>query len=155
MLSPPFLTARLICDNAPAVERAPAGMSFDVFDKGTPALEGKALRRPATVFFSKDKNGPKMDLLLYLPAGAQKPVPVLLNMGFTANSLSVDDAGIKRGEIWNAREKKRVPAAGGRAFGKLPVARFLAEGIGVATVSYGDIDPDFAGGFPSGCGNCT
>ena len=49
----------------------PAGMTFDVFDKGTPAFEGKAIRRQVTVHFS---GGTKMDLLLYLPARAQKPV---------------------------------------------------------------------------------
>jgi hypothetical protein len=131
----------------------PVGMSFDVFDNGTPALDGKAIRRQVTVFFSKDKNGPKMDLLLYLPASAQKPVPVLLNIGFSANSLSVDDPGIKPGEVWNAKEKKRIPAAGTRSFGKLPVTKFLAEGIGVATVYYGDIDPDFLAEFHSACAN--
>jgi len=51
----------------------PAGMSFDVFDKGTPALDGKAIRRQVTVYFSADKAGPKMDLLIYLPADAKKP----------------------------------------------------------------------------------
>jgi hypothetical protein len=128
----------------------PKDMSFDVFDKGTQALDGQAIRRQVTIYFSKDKNGPKMDLLLYLPSGAQKPVPVLLNIGFTANSNTVDDPGVKQGEIWDAREKKRVPASTGRAFGKLPVAKFLAAGIGVATVYYGDIDPDFLGGVSLG-----
>jgi hypothetical protein len=127
----------------------PEGMSFDVFDKGTPALDGKALRKQVTVYFSRDKAGPKMDLLIYLPAGAQKPVPLLLNLSFTANSTAVDDPGIKPGEIWN-REKKRVPAPKGSNFGKLNVAPFLAQGIGVATVYYGDIDPDFQGGLPYG-----
>lgn len=61
----------------------PKNMSFDVFDKGTPALDGKALRRQVTVYFSSDKNGPKMDLLIYLPAAARKPVPLLLNLSFT------------------------------------------------------------------------
>src|SRR6266849_4632568 len=37
----------------------PARMTFDVFDKGTPALDGKALRRQVIVYFSSDKNGPK------------------------------------------------------------------------------------------------
>ena len=37
----------------------PAGMTFDVFDKGTPALDGKALRRQVTVYFTGDKAGPK------------------------------------------------------------------------------------------------
>ena len=125
----------------------PAGTSFDVFDKGTPALDGKATRRQITVYFTKDKAGPKMDLLLYLPAGAQKPVPVLLNIGFSANSNSVDDPGVKPGEIWSATTKKRVPAASGRAFGRLPVAKFLAEGIGVATVYYGGMTPTFSAEF--------
>lgn len=127
----------------------PAGMSFDVFDKGTPALGGKALRRQVTIYFSRDKAGPKMDLLVYLPAGARKPVPVLLNLSFTANSNTVDDPGIKPGEVWG-RDLKRVPASQGRSFGKLDVLPFLASGIGVATVYYGDIDPDFPGGIAYG-----
>jgi hypothetical protein len=127
----------------------PDGMSFDVFDKGTPALEGKAVRRQVTVYFSRDKTGPKMDLLIYLPAGARKPVPLLLNVGFSANSSAVDDPGIKPGEVWG-RDKKKVPAPKGMNFGRLRVEPFLARGIGVATVYYGDIDPDFQGGVPYG-----
>src|SRR5580704_5240109 len=73
----------------------PKDMTFDVFDKGTPALDGKAIRRQVTVYFSADKNGPKMDLLVYLPAEARKPVPLLLNIGFSANSSTVDDPGVK------------------------------------------------------------
>src|SRR5690242_14096771 len=30
----------------------PEDMTFDVFDKGTPALDGKALRKQVTVYFS-------------------------------------------------------------------------------------------------------
>ena len=127
----------------------PDGMSFDVFDKGTAALYGKALRKQVTIYFSRDKTGPKMDLLIYLPAGVRKPVPLLLNLSFTANSSAVDDPGVKPGEIWN-REKQRVSAPKDGRFGKLNVAPFLAEGMGVATVYYGDIDPDFQGGIPYG-----
>ncbi|HEX6626001.1 MAG TPA: hypothetical protein VF064_19950 [Pyrinomonadaceae bacterium] len=127
----------------------PAGMSFDVFDKGTPALGGKALRRQVTVYFSPDKAGPKMDLLVYLPAGARGAVPLLLNLSFTANSNVVDDPGIKPGEVWG-RDRKRTPAPKGTNFGRLDVLPFLASGIGVATVYYGDIDPDFPGGIEHG-----
>jgi hypothetical protein len=127
----------------------PDRMSFEVFDKGTPAIDGKAIRRQVTVYFSDDKSGPKMDLLLYLPAAADKPVPVLLNVSFTANSNVVEDPGVKPGEIWN-REKQRVPASTGRRFGRIDVAPFLAAGFGVATFYYGDVDPDFEGGLPHG-----
>jgi hypothetical protein len=126
----------------------PADMSFDVFDKGSPALDGKAVRRQVTIFFSKDKAGPKMDLLIYLPAGTARPIPLLLNLGFTANSSIADDPGIRRGEIWG-RDKKKI-AAPSMAFGRLNLRPFLEAGIAVASVYYGDIDPDFAGGVQFG-----
>src|ERR1017187_7543337 len=127
----------------------PAAMSFDVFDNGTPALDGKAIRRQVTIYFSADKAGPKMDLLVYVPANAAGPVPVLLNIGFSANSSTVNDPGVKVGDVWG-REKKKVPAGQGMNFGRVNVARLLDAGFGFATVYYGDIDPDFAGGVPLG-----
>ena len=127
----------------------PAGMSFDVFDKGTPAFDGKAVRRQVTIYFSADKAGPKMDLLVYVPANASGPVPLLLNLGFSANSSTVNDAGVKVGEVWG-RDKKKVPASQGANFGRTNVARLLDAGLGFATVYYGDIDPDFLGGVPYG-----
>jgi hypothetical protein len=51
--------------------------------------------------------------------------------------------------VWD-QDKKRVPASQGRAIGKLNPLPFLEQGMGVATVYYGDIDPDFAGGIPYG-----
>jgi hypothetical protein len=127
----------------------PAGLSFDVFDKGTPALGGKAVRRQVTIYFSESKGGPKMDLLLYLPAAAEKPVPLLLNISFAANSNVVDDPGVKEGEIWN-REHERVPASSSRRFGRINVEPFLDAGFGFATFYYGDVDPDFDDGLPHG-----
>ena len=127
----------------------PAAMSFDVFDKGTPALDGKAVRRQVTIYFSADKAGPKMDLLVYVPANATGPVPLLLNLSFSANATTVNDPGVKVGEVWG-RDKKKVPAGQGPNFGRINVARLMDVGFGFATVYYGDIDPDFLGGVPSG-----
>ncbi|MFN7934787.1 MAG: acetylxylan esterase [Bryobacteraceae bacterium] len=123
----------------------PTKMSFDVFDKGTPAFDGKATRRQVTIHFTENKAGPKLDLLLYLPANSTKRVPVLLNIAFTANSNLVDDPGVRSGEVWS-RERKRVPASTARRFGTLKVLPFLEAGIGVATFYYGDVEPDFAAG---------
>ncbi len=127
----------------------PAAMSFDVFDKGTPALDGKAVRRQVTIYFSADKAGPKMDLLVYVPASATGPVPLLLNLSFSANATTVNDPGVKVGEVWG-RDKKKVPAGQGPNFGRINVARLMDAGFGFATVYYGDIDPDFLGGVPNG-----
>lgn len=127
----------------------PKDLRFDVWERGTPALAGKAIRRQVTVHFSRDAAGPKMDLLLYLPAAARGPVPVLLNLGFSANSVTVDDPGVKPGEVWG-RDRKRIPASRGFAFGRVDAGRFLDAGFGFATLYYGDIEPDFAEGLPHG-----
>jgi hypothetical protein len=127
----------------------PAGINFDVFEKAAPAFDGKAVRRQVTVYFSADKAGPKMDILVYVPAASSKPVPLLLNLSFSANSNTVSDPSVKEGEIWGP-DKKKILASKGRAFGKIDVVRLLDAGFGFATIYYGDIDPDFAGGLPYG-----
>jgi hypothetical protein len=90
-----------------------------------------------------------MDLAVYLPAGARKRVPLLLCLNFGANSSSIDDEGIKAGEVWG-RDRKKVPAPRGMGFGRLRVNEILERGFGVAAVYYGDIEPDFPGGAPLG-----
>ncbi len=128
----------------------PAGLNFSVDERATPALDGKALRRQITIYFTADHTGPKMEVLLYIPAGATRPVPVLLNASFTANNLTVADPGVRVGEAWDPKQHKRVPATAGRRIGGLDVAPFLAHGFGVATVNYADIDPDAPGAVASG-----
>ncbi len=126
----------------------PADLHFDVFDKGTPVFEGKAIRKQVTVYFTKDTSH-KMDLLIYLPANAGKPVPLLLLVSFVANNQVVDDAGVKTGDVWT-RDGKRIKADQPGRFPKMDINQFISQGFGVATVYYGDIDPDFKGGLSYG-----
>jgi hypothetical protein len=127
----------------------PKEMTFDVFDKGTPAMGGKAVRKQVTIYFSADKNGPKEDMVIYLPPAATKPVPLLLAINFSPNSAIFDDPEIRLGEMWS-REKKKVPATRGGGLGRMKIDSLLAKGFGVAGIYYGDIDPDFLGGVPLG-----
>ncbi|MGE4587577.1 MAG: hypothetical protein AB7D05_09570, partial [Mangrovibacterium sp.] len=84
-------------------------LTYKVFETGTPAFNGKAIRSQVTLYFTKDTASHKADLLIYLPAGMQKPAPLFLNISFMPNILTVDDPGVRRGMMWN-REGKRVPA---------------------------------------------
>ncbi len=127
----------------------PAAMSFNVFDKGTPAFNGKAIRKQVTVYFTKDTSDHKMNLLIYLPAAAQKPAPLLMNISFAAYNQIIDDTGLRVGDIWN-REGKKIKADKPSVFGKMNVEQFLDAGIGFATVYYGDIEPDFKDGIKYG-----
>lgn len=134
--------------------RAPGGrpreMTFDVFEPGAPAFGGKAIRRQVTIYFTKDRKGPQMDLLIYLPANASGPVPMFLNMSFSANNLAVADPGVKVGKRWDRQSRTQIPAnpvppPGGAARGPrgLRVEQFLDAGIGIATFNKDDLAPDF------------
>jgi hypothetical protein len=132
----------------------PRDISFDVFDRGTPAYGGKALRRQITIHFSKDKSGPRADLLLYLPASAAGRVPVLLNAGFTANNLVVSDPGVQAGWLFDPQTKQRMPATPGKfSFGGIDVLSIIEKGFGIATINYADIDPDALTGLAYGVRN--
>ena len=128
----------------------PADESFEVFDKGTPALNGKAIRKQVRIYLSKDKSGPSIDLVIYLPATAKKPVPMLLSISFGAVQNAVEDPGIVPQTVWDAKTNTSVMPPVGGGFGRLNVEPFLDAGIGVATFYYGDVDPDYAGGFANG-----
>lgn len=123
---------------------------FVVFDKGTPVMNGKAIRKQITLHFTAQPDGPKTDLVVYVPAGVQK-APILLTLNFSANaSVFADDPDVKLSDVWNARDKKRVPADRTRGLGRMKIDALLDAGIGVAGLYYGDIDPDFARGLPHG-----
>ena len=124
-------------------------VSFKVFESGTPVFNGTAIRKQVTIYFTKDTSNYKADLLIYLPSRTKKPVPLFLQISFSPNSLAVKDPGIKPGMLWN-REGKKVPASEGRSFGTLDIEKFISEGIGAATIYYGDIEPDFAQGLKYG-----
>ena len=128
----------------------PAEESFDLFDAGTSALNGKAIRKQVRIRLSKDKTVPSIQLLIYLPAARKSPAAMLLSINFGAVQNAVDDPGIKAEMVWDPKTNMRVTPKEGRRFGHLEVEALLDAGIGVATFYYGDVDPDYPQGFTNG-----
>ncbi|MES2276457.1 MAG: acetylxylan esterase [Bacteroidota bacterium] len=130
----------------------PADMHFNVFDKATPVFGGSTIRKQVTVYFTRDTADYKMDILVYLPAKATKPVPLFLMISFSPNSsMAVDDTGVKQGTMWDKNGKKvPAPKTGLGALNKDLVERFTSQGYGIATIYYGDIEPDFKTGYKYG-----
>jgi hypothetical protein len=128
----------------------PSEESFEVVDKGTPALNGKAIRKQVTIYLNKEKTGPSIDLLIYLPAAAHKPVPMLLSINFGAVQNAVDDPGIKPETVWDPKTNTRIAPSSGHNFGHIDAKALLDAGLGVATFYYGDVDPDYPAGFSNG-----
>ena len=128
----------------------PADESFEMVDPGTPALNGKAIRKQVTIYLDKDKTGPSIDLLIYLPAAATKPVPMFFSINFGAVQNAVDDPGIKSEKTWDPKTNTRVTPPAARGFGHIDAEDLLNAGFGLATFYYGDVDPDYPTGFANG-----
>ena len=131
--------------------QAPKNLSYEMFDVDQHALGGKAIRKQVSINLSARKDGPKEDLLIYIPAGAGKPVPVILSLNFFGNQASANDPAIRLATVWNPKTHERQQApeqSRGRAADA--TEKILARGYAFATLCYQDIEPDFNGGYPHG-----
>ncbi|MBI4877884.1 MAG: acetylxylan esterase [Acidobacteria bacterium] len=129
----------------------PEKMTFELAEIDPRALGGKAVRKQIVGSFSDRTDSPRMGILLYLPAGAKGPVPVFLGLNFGGNHTVNADPGIRLGQVWQKGVKQAaVETARGAAAHSWQVEMILACGYGVASIYYGDIEPDFNGGKPHG-----
>jgi hypothetical protein len=118
----------------------------------TPALNGAALRQQATIRIHSQGRSLDLQLLMYLPNSAtEKPAPTFAILNFLGNHTVADDPGIRprRGELPPAFATAD-DSRGARA-SRFPVEQIVGRGYGVATMWYGDIDPDVDDGFENGC----
>ncbi|WP_317169050.1 glucuronyl esterase domain-containing protein [Poritiphilus flavus] len=108
--------------------------------------------------FSIEKDGNRIQavLLLILP-DRSSPVPVFLGYNFNGNHTIHPDESISLPESWVAnspemgvRENRPSPNSRGKKSSRWAVQQILERGYGLATMYYGDIDPDFDDGFENG-----
>lgn len=124
----------------------------NLFEPSTITRDGKAIRKQITIYLTNDTASHKANLLLYLPADAEGPVPLFLMISFMPNYMTIDDPFIRQGYMWN-REGEKVPVlprSGESNIRGLDIDKFISEGFGVGTIYYGDIEPDFADGIRHG-----
>ena len=138
--------------SAPDIEIEPA---YEVFEESAAALDGKARRKQVRISFTRNGRTLAMDLLLHTPADADGPVPAFLGLNFQGNYTVDDDPAIRVTESWvrnrgGIEDNKADPKLRGTASSRWPLAEIVGAGYGVATIYYGDIDPDFDDGFRNG-----
>ena len=84
------------------VPAKPIKPKFHVRSQDNEALAGKAIRREVVIAFSDQADGPRMDLLIYLPkqAGPEHRVPAFLGLNFNGNQAISPDPGITLSRQW-------------------------------------------------------
>lgn len=134
----------------------PEAMRFVVLSVDKKALGGKATRKEVTVLFSGKEDGPKMDILIYLPNHKPK-APLFLGLNYFGNQTIHKDPEITLSRQWMRASKdfgivdnKATEASRGVRANRWPLEKILERGYGLATIYYGDIDPDFDDGFQNG-----
>ena len=111
------------------------------------AYGGKAVRKRITALFAGKKDGPRMEILLYVPKQVKGPAPVFVGLNFNGNHSVNSEEAVPVNEGWFRGGK--TPARGSEA-SRWVIDLALERGYAVATVYYGDIDPDFDDGFKNG-----
>jgi len=134
----------------------PAKPNYEVVSVEKQALSGKAVRKLVTLYFG-DKAAPRMNLLMYLPAGVKKSTPVFLGLSFNGIHAIANDPGVPLAEQWvrdpaTRTMVKRTAEAStrGSEAQRWQVEKILDAGYGLAVAYYGDVEPDFDGGMKHG-----
>lgn len=126
-------------------------LDFDVLEEDYDAHDGKAIRKQVAIKVTVGQQELSIGLLIFLPPSARtRPVPVFSLLNFCGNhSIHADPSiilstGYLEPEFFPAENHRGAQAS------RFPIDRILAQGYGVVTAYYGDIDPDFHDNFQNG-----
>jgi hypothetical protein len=139
----------------------PQRMDFEVFDRDTQALGGKATRVQIAIH-PGGAGGPRIDLLVYLPNGKDKPMPAVIGLNFWGNHAIHKDPGIRITESWveeragryvdltGVENHRATDATRGVNSSQWPVEEIISRGYALATIYREDIAADHEPHFQSG-----
>ncbi len=120
------------------------------------ALNGMAVRKEIKITLTNQDKAHSMVLLLFMPKSS-KQVPLFLGLNFGGNHTVLDDPGIDVTSTWvrnnnetGAEGNKASDSGRGKAYSRWQVKEIISAGYGLATMYYGDIDPDFDDNFKNG-----
>lgn len=132
----------------------PAGLHFKVTETDTTVLNGKAVRKQVTIYFSATDQNPSMDVLLYLPK-ANHPVTVFAGLNFNGNHTIAADKAIKPSKYLKKTnlqmtDREAIDSSRGTTASRWPIEEIINKGYGVATAHYYDLEPDHKEGWKEG-----
>lgn len=135
----------------------PIDAAYSIGPVDAEVFGGKATRKEVTVYFGGGMDGPKMDILIYLPNDRTEPTPVFLGLNFFGNHSIHPDPGITLSKEWMREsedkaivDNRATEASRGTSASRWPVEKMIERGYGLATIYCGDLDPDFNDGFQNG-----
>ncbi len=115
-------------------------------------VDGYAIRRQYRMWFRKDKSGPCVNWIVWVPAFAKKPVPVISFLNYRGNHELVPDADIPVQQGWSRAgkdtdgnrcvERTRGIMQDPNGATIFPLGIILARGYAVMSACYCEVSPD-------------
>jgi hypothetical protein len=111
-------------------------------------FDGKAIMKEVRMTFEKNGKSISMDVLIILPKSTSKS-PVFVGLNFYGNhtilnhpEITMASSWVRNNEDFHITENKATEASRGVRENRWPVEMIIDRGYGLATIYYGDIDPD-------------
>ena len=140
-----------------AAPKAEVKVGFETLSRYRNAYGGKATRKEVRAHISGNGRNAHMDILIYLPNVTSVPVPLFVGYNFHGNHSVSPDPSIQLNRGWMRNSSKNgnkdhraTEASRGTSASRWAIEMILDRGYGLATIYYGDIDPDFDDGFQNG-----
>lgn len=132
-------------------------ISYQVSYQNNRALGGKAIMKEVEVKVSKGEKEEIFPILIFLPVKTEGAVPLFLGMNFYGNhtihpcpDISISKSWVRNNEGFGISGNWASEASRGVRASRWPLEMILDRGYGLATIYYGDVDPDFDDGFENG-----
>ena len=121
----------------------PDRVRYELLSEKKDARGGKAVRREVRIHFEM-KNGRThfMDLLYYVPANADGPVPVFAGLTFNGNHVVTSEPDVRITGTAGDDGETKISREHGFQERRFPIDTILDRGYALAVVSYHDIFPD-------------
>ncbi len=122
--------------------------SIKLLEENENALNGKARRKQVEVTLIKKEKSISFTILIYTPKNSLA-TPIFLGYNFFGNHSVTTDTNVIISDAWamnnegvNVSEHRLTEASRGQRESRWAIEKILDGGFGLATIYYGEIDPD-------------
>ncbi len=120
------------------------------------ALNGLAKRKQVHLQLINNDRKLEIVILIYLPQN-YKNAPIFLGYNFNGNhttstetDIIITDTWVRNNEKIGTLDNRANENGRGKSVSRWPMKEIISRGFGVATLYYGEIDPDYDDGFKNG-----
>jgi hypothetical protein len=121
---------------------------WKVLEQSDHAMNGKARRKQVELQFEKNGRSLQFTVLLYLPKSRDK-APLFLGYNFYGNHTIAKDEDIIISKAWARNNgnlgivnNRLTGESRGASSGRWAIEKIIDAGYGLATIYYGEVDPD-------------